>query len=63
MQRIETLEVAVQIVEQLWIVSREEVHLTDREIGRGGWNYIMEATYRGCKVAAMCLHSEIVSNT
>ena len=60
-QRMETLEVAVQAVERLWVVSRDEVHLSNTILGTGGWGYVTVATYRGRRVAAKCLHSSIDS--
>ena len=60
-QRMETLEVAVHAVERLWVVSRDEVHLSNNILGTGGWGYVTEATYRGRKVAAKCLHENIAS--
>ena len=60
-QRMETLEVAVQAVERLWVVSRDEVHLSNTILGTGGWGYVIVATYRGRRVAAKCLHSSINS--
>jgi len=30
-------------------------------LGKGGWGVVREATFRGCKVAAKCLHNEIIS--
>ena len=60
-QRMEAVEIAVQAVERLWVVSRDEVHLSNNILGTGGWGYVKEATYRGRKVAAKCLHTSIVS--
>ena len=60
-QRLESVEVAVQAVERLWVVSRDEVHLSNNILGTGGWGFVKEATYRGRKVAAKCLHREIIS--
>ena len=61
-QRMETLEVAVQAVERLWVVSRDEVYLSNTILGTGGWGYVTEATYRGRRVAAKCLHIGIASH-
>jgi len=61
-QRMETLEVAVQAVERLWVVSRDEVHLSNTILGTGGWGYVTVATYRGRRVAAKCLHKGIASH-
>ena len=60
-QRMEILEVAVQAVERLWVVSRDEVHLSTTILGTGGWGYVTVATYRGRRVAAKCLHENIAS--
>ena len=60
-ERMEAVEVAVQAVEQLWVVSRDEIHLSNDILGTGGWGYVKEATYRGRKVAVKCLHRNIVS--
>ena len=61
-QRMETLEVAVQAVERLWVVSRDEVHLSNTILGTGGWGYVTVATYRRRRVAAKCLHRGIASH-
>ncbi|XP_065891202.1 polyubiquitin-like isoform X2 [Dysidea avara] len=61
-QRMETLEVAVQAVERLWVVSRDEIHLSNTILGTGGWGYVTVATYRGRRVAAKCLHRGIASH-
>ena len=45
-----------------WMVERGEIHLTDRELGRGGWAAVRVAEFRGLQVAAKCLHSIIISN-
>ena len=60
-ERMEAVEVGVQAVEQLWVVSRDEIHFSNDILGTGGWGYVKEATYRGRKVAAKCLHRNIVS--
>ena len=58
-QRPQRLEVRG---EQFWVVHREEIQLTDQELGRGGWAVVRVATFRGLKVAAKCLHTLIVSD-
>ena len=45
-----------------WEVRREEIMLTDEELGRGGWAFVKVATFRATRVAAKCLHEQIVSN-
>ena len=47
---------------QFWVVNREEIQLTDQELGRGGWAVVRVAKFRGLRVAAKCLHNLIVSD-
>ena len=44
-----------------WVVQRAEVTLTDEEIDTGGWASVKVAIFRGQRVAAKCLHPQIVS--
>ena len=57
-ERLKRLE---DTVKRLWAISRDEVLLSNNILGTGGWGYVTEATYRGRRVAAKCLHEEIVS--
>ena len=57
-ERLKRLE---DTVERLWAISRDEVLLSNKILGTGGWGYVTEATYRGHRVAAKCLHEAIVS--
>ena len=43
-----------------WVVQSDDVHLTDEEIGRGGWAVVKVAHFRGLRVAAKCLYKELV---
>ena len=43
-----------------WVVQSDDVHLTDEEIGRGGWAVVKVAHFRGLRVAAKCLHEDLV---
>ena len=45
-----------------WRVEREEIHLSERELGCGGWVVVKVAEFRGLAVAAKCLHSVIISH-
>ena len=47
--------------ESTWIISREEIHMTEQILGRGGWGEVKVATFRGLHVAAKCLHELIIS--
>ena len=57
-ERLKRLE---DTVERLWAISRDEVLLSNSILGKGGWGYVTEATYRDRRVAAKCLHEAIVS--
>ena len=57
-ERLKRLE---DTVERLWAIARDEVILDNNILGTGGWGYVKEATYRGRRVAAKCLHEAIVS--
>ena len=57
-ERLKRLE---DTVERLWAISRDEIIFSNNMLGTGGWGYVTEATYRGRRVAAKCLHEAIVS--
>ena len=42
--------------EPSWLVHREEINLTEEELGRGGWGVVRVATFRGARIAAKCLY-------
>ena len=45
-----------------WVINRREINLSDKELGRGAYGWVKEATFRGCKVAVKCLHHELISD-
>ena len=57
-ERIRTVE---DTVERLWAISRDEINLSNKILGTGEWGYVTEATFRGGRVAAKCLHVDIIS--
>jgi len=57
-ERLKTVE---DTVERLWTISRDEINLSNEILGTGGWGYVTEATFRGRRVAAKCLHEAIIS--
>ena len=44
-----------------WEISKKDVELTGVDIGKGRWSIVREAIYRGDRVAARCLYSQIIS--
>ena len=45
----------------LWELPREDVHISQKLIGTGGWGYVAEGTFHGKTVAVKCLHRAILS--
>ena len=44
-----------------WVVQRKEIALTGEELGTGGWASVKVALFRGQRLAAKCLHHQIIS--
>ena len=57
----ERLKAVEDTVKRLWTISRDELIISSNILGTGGWGYVKEATFRGRRVAAKCLHEAIVS--
>ena len=57
-ERFKALE---DIVERVWVIPRDDISLSNKILGTGGWGYVTEATFRGRQVAAKCLHEAIIS--
>ena len=57
-ERLRTVE---DTVERLWAIPRDEINLSNKILGTGGWGYVTEAIFRGRRVAAKCLHEAIIS--
>ena len=48
--------------ERIWALERDEINLTDTELGRGGWAMVKIAEFRGARVAAKCIYNNILSD-
>ena len=44
-----------------WVISRDEIQVTDKCLGRGAWGVVCEGTFRGIDVAVKQLHELILS--
>jgi len=44
-----------------WVISRGQIHLTDKPLGAGGWGRVSEGKYCGSSVAVKQIHGLIVS--
>ena len=60
-QRLVESEGKLQRLETQWVVERREIQLTDQELGRGAWATVSVAMFRGARVAAKCVHNQILS--
>ena len=45
-----------------WVISRDQIHLTDKCLGRGGWGSVVEGKYCGCAVAVKQMYELILSD-
>ncbi|CAH3154431.1 unnamed protein product, partial [Pocillopora meandrina] len=44
-----------------WIISRNEVQVTNKRLGSGGWGTVYEGRYCGCDVAVKQIHEDFAS--
>ena len=44
-----------------WVVKKEDIIISDKELGRGGWGVVKAARFCGLEVAAKLLHGAILS--
>ena len=44
-----------------WVISRDEIQITNKCLGRGGWGSVYEGVYCGCTVAVKQIHDLILS--
>ena len=44
-----------------WVISRDEIDMTDDCLGVGGWGTVVLGRFRGCKVAVKQIHELILS--
>ena len=71
-QRVNELEVTLSTAQQAfseqqrrqspdWAIPRDQIQLTDKVLGRGGWGSVVEGKYCGCAVAVKQIHELILS--
>ncbi|XP_022796814.1 probable serine/threonine-protein kinase DDB_G0271682 [Stylophora pistillata] len=46
-----------------WVISRNEIILTDQNLGKGAWGKVLLGRFRGCKVAVKQIHGLIRSSS
>ena len=57
----QTLDECKQKVSREWVISRDEILMTDICLGVGGWGTVLLGKFRGCKVAVKQIHELILS--
>ena len=45
-----------------WVISRDEIEMTDNLLGRGAWASVYEGVYCGCPVAVKQIHDLLLSD-
>ena len=45
-----------------WIIPRDQIQLTDKCLGKGGWGSVVEGKYCGCVVAVKQIHELVLSD-
>ena len=45
-----------------WLIPRDQIQLTDKCLGKGGWGSVIEGKYCGCAVAVKQMHELILSD-
>ena len=71
-QEVNELELSLSLAQQTisehrrqetrdWVISRNEIQMTENCLGRGGWGSVNEGIYCGCTVAVKQIHDLILS--
>ena len=71
-QEVNELELSLSLAQQTiseqrrqetcdWVISRNEIQMTENCLGRDGWGSVNEGTYCGCTVAVKQIHDLILS--
>lgn len=45
-----------------WVINRNEIQITDQELGRGAWGVVYLGRFHGCEVAVKQMYGEIISD-
>ncbi|XP_064393442.1 uncharacterized protein LOC135340942 isoform X2 [Halichondria panicea] len=61
-RRAQLAEERAQGLETQWVVHREEITMTERQLGGGGWGVVKVAKFREIEVAAKTLYEQIRSD-
>ena len=61
-RRAQLAEDRAEGLETQWVVHREEITMTERQLGGGGWGVVKVAKFRGIEVAAKTLYEQLRSD-
>ena len=61
-RRTQLAEDRAEGLETQWVVHREEITITERQLGGGGWGVVKVAKFRGIEVAAKTLYEQLRSD-
>ena len=61
-RRVQLAEERAESLETQWVVGRDEIILTEKELGGGGWGEVKVAKFREIEVAAKMLYTDIRSD-
>ena len=60
-RRAQLAEERAEGLETQWVVHREDITMTERQLGGGGWGVVKVAKFRGIEVAAKTLYEQLTS--
>ena len=60
-QQVDNLQNQLGTQSHDWVISRDDIQLTGKSLGVGGWGEVFEGKYCGCFVAVKRIHEEINS--
>ncbi|PFX21667.1 putative serine/threonine-protein kinase [Stylophora pistillata] len=60
-QQVDNLQNKLGTQSHDWVISRDDIQLTGKSLGVGGWGEVFEGKYCGCFVAVKRIHEEINS--
>ena len=71
-QEVNELEISLSTAQQAlrghprqqspdWVISRDQIQLTDKCLGKGGWGSVVEGKYCGCTVAVKQIYDVLLS--
>ena len=61
-RRAEEAEAEARELGTQWVVRRNEIQLTNVELGQSGWGAVIVANFRGIQVTAKCFYRQLTSN-